>query len=370
MTLAGEKVSVESIEKANKTRLASLTSRYEWELAEPHLDVEIKNGSARRFNKYITMREFKENILSGMSIKDMSSSGISPKVIQFFSNFCQGKIKLTKQEFEECYHSGVSLDEISKKYKVTREDVTSLRQLYGIKRKGATYMHRKNTEEALTQRQKDILYGSMMGDAYRMASSSAGFKQCLAQKEYLMWKYNELKNVSHEKSLKYFESNDERAAYKNSKGYWRFYTKANTDIEECNKMFYNGGSKEITKEILDNLSELSLAVWMMDDGTTGFSHKARVRTGHNITPEVKLCTDSFSEKSCDNIVEWFKDKWNIDSHKRRVRIGSNGKAQYRIVLKSTSVSHFFSLITPHIVPTLQYKVSYSAYKKVLASEST
>jgi len=365
MTLAGEKVSAESIVKANETRLATLTSRYNWVLAEPHLDVEIKNGSARRFSKYITMREFKENILSGLSIKDMSKSGISPKVIQFFSNFCQGKIKLTKQEFEECYHSGVSLDEISKKYKVTREDVTSLRQIYGIKRKGAKYLKRKNTEPSLTQVQKEMIYGSLMGDAKRHSSkfnNSVGFGHEPKQQEYVKWKLDMVCNIATPEGIKKYSHYDKR--YGKTYDSYRFYTLANSDVEEIVNKFYGENGKRITRDILDNLSELSLAVWYMDDGTTGFSHKTIEKKGWNITPEVRICTDSFSIEECDLIIEWFKERWDIDCHKRE-----NRPNQYRIVLKSTSVSHFFSLITPYIVPSMEYKVSYSAYKQRFITDS-
>ena len=365
MPSKGQTLTKEAIEKIKQSNFSRLLSKYNWVLAEPHLDVTIKNGAAKRTTQYITLRDFKINIMSGLSIKDMISSGISKNVLQFFSNFCQGKIKLTKEQFEESYKQGMSLEEICEESSVTREDLTCLRQLYDIKRRGATYINRKNTETLLTQRQKDILYGSMMGDAKRQSSrwsSIVAFGQSNHQKDYLMWKFEEFKNITNKNTLKFFPPNDVRKEYKNSSGSWRFYTKANTDIEECIDKFYGSGKKEIDKDILDNLSELSLAVWLMDDGTTAFSHKTRVRTGWEMTPEVSFCTDSFSEQSCDNIVEWFKDRWGIVSHKRERGVSKKGEKQYRIILKSTSVQNFFDLISPHIIPSMLYKVNYEEYK--------
>ena len=129
MPQLGKKLSKESISKMKQSKLASLASKYNWVLAEPYINKEVKNGSVKRITQYITLREFKDNVLSGLSIKDMISNGVSKNVLQFFSNFCQGKIKLTKEQFEECYIHGFSLDRISKEFSVTREDITCLRQL-------------------------------------------------------------------------------------------------------------------------------------------------------------------------------------------------------------------------------------------------
>jgi hypothetical protein len=366
MPAKGQILSVEAIEKMKQSKLSRLLSKYNWVLAEPYLDVEIKNGCGKRVNEYIVFRKFKEHILSGLSINDMVSMGISRKVLQFFSNFCQGKIGLTKEQFEYNYHQGLSLEEICYEYSVTREDLTYLRQLYGIKRKGATFINRKNTEISLTQRQKDILYGSMMGDAKRQSNrwnSIAGFGQSGRQKDYLLWKFEEFKSIVNEKTLKFRPSVDDREEYKNSSGTWSFYTKANSDIEECMNKFYKEDGKQIDRDILNNLSELSLAVWFMDDGTTDYSHNKMIKTGHNIIPSASFCTDSFSKQSCDNIVEWFKERWNIDAHLRKRQRRKDGGMSYRVIIDSTSVDDFLSLVRPHIIPSMLYKVDYDEYKK-------
>jgi len=360
MPTKGQKLSEESIEKMKKAKLNRISSQYNWVIAEPYLDVEIKNGSVKRINKYITLREFKENIEKGISSIDMDRDGISRKIVQFFSNFVQGKIELTKEQFEKDYWNGKSLDEISKEYKIPREDITQLRQLYNIKRKGATYINRKKTEVPLTQRQKEILYGSLMGDAKRQHTewlSSAGFGHCEAQKDYLMWKYIEFSNIVSENSLRFNEDIDKRRGNRTA-GY-RFYTMANSDVEIILTQFYGGGKKIITQEILNNLTSLSVAVWMMDDGTVDWKYRMRKENKWGISPEIKICTDSFSDEECSLIIEWFKNKYNIDSH---IRYHNKGKFP-RVVIKSTSVQDFFKLIEPHIIPSMRYKIDYEAWKK-------
>ena len=361
MVRKGETLSRQSIDKINKTKQAKLLSSYNWIIVEPYLDIELNNGSVNRTNRYVTLREFKEKIQSGFSIKEIKNEGVSKKVLQFFSNFCQGKINLTKEQFLECYNKGMSLDEISKEYSVTREDTTFLRQLYDVKRKGATFIKRKQTETLLTKRQKEILYGSMMGDAKRLNpkwNSIVHFKQCLKQKDYLMWKYLEFQNIVKEGILKFDPPSltDKREEFKGSTGHWEFYTKANTDVEECLKEFYKSGKKEVSEKILENFSPLSIAVWYMDDGTAGFSKKTREKTGWKIAPEIRFCTDSFSKESCDRIVKWFKEKYNIVSHLRENGIRKDGGIRYRVIINSVSAYDLFSLIRPYIVPCMLYKI--------------
>ncbi len=351
MAKKGQTLSAEVIEKMQKARFNKVVSKYNWIIIEPYLDVEIKNGSQKRKNKYITFREFKKNTKDGLSIKNMVDSGVSRKVLQFFSNFCQGKINLTKDQFLEDYNEGKSLDEICEGRGVTREDITYLRQLYGIKRKGATFIKRKKTEVLLTSRQKEILYGSLMGDAKRQHSksfASAGFGHSQKQESYLRWKYIEFENLCTDNSLKFYPSNDDREEFKGHEGTWRFYTSANTDIETIIKQFYESNNKQITMELLNHLTPLSIAIWFMDDG---YVDKSKYGISNLI-----FCTDSFTKKSCENIVEWFLSRYNIKAHLRERRIRSDGEMSYRVVIKAESRDEFIKLVEPYIISSMRYKI--------------
>ena len=126
-------------------------------------------------------------------------------------------------------------------------------------------------------------------------------------------------------------------------------------------MFYKNGKKGINKEILNKLSDLSLAVWMMDDGITYFAHNKKLKTGYNISPEVSLCTDSFSPEENQMICDWLEEKWEIKAHVRESR--------NRVIINSTSVPDFLFLIHPHIIPSMLYKVDYEEYKKKTSSKA-
>lgn len=228
-----------------------------------------------------------------------------------------------------------------------------LRQLYGLSRKGPKFIHRKLTEVPLTDRQKEIFYGSLLGDAKAMSSSAAGFVHGDKQKVYLFWKYMEFESVASKKSLKGYPFKDKRSGFEGIS--WRFYTHANTDIEEILKKFYTPVGKEVSLDILNHLTPLSIAVWYMDDGKTDWMRRFR-KKGINATPDFIFCTDSFSFESCENIENWFFDKWGIKIRVRSRGLRKSGGYKYRIIIEHESNDDFIKLIRPHILPMFEYKV--------------
>lgn len=357
MPLAGQNLSNKAIDQMKKSKFITQSSKYDWKIAEDYWDIVIDNGSVKRKNTFFTLRDFKYFCDRGFGLKELKLKGYSKHLLQFFSNFLKNKITLSKEVLEKEYLSGKSIQEIGLNHNITRDDMTFLRQIYQIDRKGPKYIHRKKTETFLTKRQKEILYGSMMGDAKKNSSSSAGFGHGTNQKEYLLWKYNEFENIASKNSLKskHYISIIGSKLVDN-----RFYTKANSDIEIINEQFYFSGKKEITKKILENLTPLSIAVWYMDDGSTGFSFKSRQKFGYNIKPEYTFCTDSFSDESCLNIQKWFLEKWDI-STKLRQRNKNKIKIGNRIVVNNYSVYRFVELINPYILSMFKYKINYDHY---------
>ncbi len=368
MPRKGQSLSVAAIEQMKESKLKRLLSKYDFSIAEPYLDININNGSRNRKVKFITLREFISLIKSGNSLLDIKKQGISRHLVSFFSNLCQGKIKLTKDQFINEYKSGWSLEDISEKYDVNREDITFLRQLYDIKATGATFQERKRTEELLTDRQKSILYGSMMGDAKRRDKLCDGYGSAVyfchssRQKDYLLWKYKEFENIASKSSLKATTNIDKRSEVEQTT--WRFYTYANSDIETCCSEFYKSGEKEINRNILDKLDALSIAVWYQDDGTIDFYHR---RVAHGIKKDIKdveydvsFCTDSFSYDSCLLIQDWFLEKFSIKTFLKQRKILDETRG-YRVCIHSDDRHVFFDLIRTYILPMFMYKIDYKEY---------
>lgn len=356
MPAKGQTLSPEAIERMKENKIKRLRAKYKWILIEPYLDEEINMSSRNRNKKFISLREFKDFIEDGNSLKEINKI-TSKHLVQFYSNLSQGKISLSKKDFEKEYEKGLSLEEIAEKHKISKDDMTFLRQLYGLKVKGAKYINRKKTEVPLTDRQKQILYGSMMGDACRMGSSSVKFKHGQTQKDFLLWKYKEFESVASPNSLKGEKYIDKRSEYEGES--WFFYTYANTDIERCIRRFYSAGEKEISKEVLSNLTALSVAIWYMDDGVVDFRHRTKVKKDWNVSPIYKFCTESFSKESCENIREWFYERFGIETE--LVDRSLSDRMGYRIKVKTDSIDSFVNIIRPHILPMFQYKIDYEKY---------
>lgn len=306
-----------------------------------------------RTKKRISYDEFLELLKQGESLISIKKQGVSKHQIGFYSSLCQNKISITKEQFEAEYISGASLDEIAEKYNVSRDHMTQLREFYGIKRLGAKFINRKKTEKPLTCRQLKIIYGSLMGDCGKMSSSSIKMKQSTKQKEYLMWKYEELKEHVSLHSLQEHSTYDER--YNKVYHTIIFYTNANTQIEEIVTQFYSSGRKCVSKGILDNLDELSLAVWHMDDGTVDWNFRSK-EYGWNSQPSISLCTDSFTVEECELIVEWFKTKYKLEPV-----IRFSAKKHPHIKFNTKHTEKFLNIVRPYIIPSMQYKCDYDAY---------
>lgn len=345
-----ERGSEDWAKKVNKSKQTRWASKLNWSLVEPYMDVSLDKGTRNRENQFLTFRELHRLVDEKYSLTDIQKMGYSRHLLVFMSSFLLEKIRLPKDIFvDEYVAKGTSLEDISEKYAINRAYVTFLRQMYEIKPTGATYQNRKRTECGITDRQRQIIIGSFLGDGGRMSPSIAKYKHGMEQKPYLMWKYSELKNIASVNSLAFIPYYTDTGTYSES---CRFYTKANSDVEKIISSFYDdGGRKVVRRSVLDQLEPLGLAVWFMDDGKTDFG----IRKKYCASPDVYICTDSFTEEECRLICEWFKAKYGIECG-----VARSSKKKPRIRIKYTSVDKFFSIISPFIVPCLSYKVKWEA----------
>src|SRR3989338_9067436 len=118
-----------------------------------------------------------------------------------------------------------------------------------------------NTVGSLSQVQKSVIIGSLLGDGYLRIvpgrrNAFLEINHSYQQKEYVDWKYDYLKPIT-KSAPKVRKSNGERIAY-------RFFTRQLSQLTELYQKFYQGRKKIVPMISLD---PLSLAVWYMDDGS-------------------------------------------------------------------------------------------------------
>lgn len=341
----------------SKTTLENRRKSRGIKINNPSLPSEIQhnfNISKARTKQRITYEEFLELIKSN-TLKELKDQGISKHQIDFFSSLSQNKFNITREQLDQEYESGKSLEEIAQRYNIERGRLTQLRDYWGIKRRGPKYINRKKTEKPLSNRQKEIIYGGLMGDAAKMSLPVLRMKQSVKQKDYLLWKYEQLKEHVSPISLQ-----EETYWHELRKSYYssiRFYTNATTDIETIMNEFYHTGKKKIDQGILDKLSVLSVAIWFMDDGKTDWSYVQREKTGRNIRPQSRFCSESFSPEENELICKWFNIKWNIPCY-----VTIKDEKYHRTTFNIESTEKLHNLIRPYIIPSMMYKIDYEAYK--------
>src|SRR5262249_52280898 len=118
----------------------------------------------------------------------------------------------------------------------------------------------------------------------------------------------------------------------------RFYTKA--VLKEFRNVFYRDRKKIIPNELGDLLDPIATGVWFMDDGGRG----ARTPRG------LVFNTSCYSEAEQIALQSIFAERFGV-----QVSIHKVGRG-FQLYVRSKSFERFTSLISPHIVPSMRYKL--------------
>ena len=192
---------------------------------------------------------------------------------------------------------------------------------------------------------EQILLGSLLGDgcihkdklnryAYREAHS-------LKQKDYLLWKN------------KYLNFN-----FRYIQNFW-WINKGNKYFKYYYDLFYPNNKKIVTREILNKLGMLGLAIWFLDDGSYNYWND-------NIT----IQTQSFGLEGNKIIQQYFKEKWDIDCKVQKInlkkdemyinnkRVKHFKKQFYIIIINKENTKKFIKIIKSYIlqIPSMIYKI--------------
>ena len=240
------------------------------------------------------------------------------------------------KEAEKRHKEGESFTSIAKTFNVGRGSIVKL-----LKRNNIAYKSSKRTppkdikDYLLTDYQKEFLLGDMFGDGGLVSSSEkSAYYQCghsLEQEEFVKWKYEVLKPLSCRlKHIKYRDNQDPNII-RNSVV---MATWSTHELKEWHRKFYPSGkgNKVLTPELASMMTELSLAVWYMGDGTK--SRSGLIVVGKQI--------DSFP------IVEVLNRRFGNIFGLR------DDKKQWSIIFKDPP--KFFDMILPYVLPCMKYKI--------------
>lgn len=192
--------------------------------------------------------------------------------------------------------------------------------------------------------QLDVIIGSLLGDACLECRSmgkrypvSARLRihQSEKQKEYVFWKYEQLRNLVLRGPRRIKAGYD--AQRKTDWYSWYFHTRTLEELGPIYHYFYKSGEKILPDNIVQLLTPRAMAIWFMDDGS-------------NTDKSYTLSTHSFSFKNQGRIIAFLKGKFGIagtiirDRSKFKIRIG---RREYQ---------KFNAIIEPYIIPSMIYKI--------------
>ena len=182
---------------------------------------------------------------------------------------------------------------------------------------------------SLSEEQMTIITGTLLGDGSlrRKKNTLLEINHSYKQKTYVFWLYDRLKNiVKTPPKLKINGLN--RLSY-------RFTTQSLSDLNAFYAKFYTASGEKIVPDDL-NLNGLSLAVWLMDDGS-----KSR--------NSIYLNTQQFSVKDQKKLISFlypFGIKATLNKDKK----------YYRLRISCDTVPTFKKLVTEYILQDMRYKL--------------
>lgn len=186
----------------------------------------------------------------------------------------------------------------------------------------------------LTQDQKEILLGSLLGDMSmekRYQNSRFSISHGGKQEKYFDHKCQIFSNFIKSKSKK------DRYDTRTQKSYYscKAHSITNACLNEIYELVYPNNKKKVSINLLNCLSAKSLAYWFMDDGTN----------------KGVLATNSFSKEECELIQNWLKEKWDIST-----TLELTHKNQPLIYFTKQGKQKFWELTHMYFIPSMLYKI--------------
>ena len=191
-----------------------------------------------------------------------------------------------------------------------------------------------NTVGSLTQIQRSIIVGTLLGDGYLRIvpgrkDALLEINHSFSQKEYVDWKYEMLKSLCKSGPV-IRKGNGTRVAY-------RFTTRQHPELTELKTLFYKNGVKQMPRSVV--LNPTMLAVWFMDDGSKCRASDVYINTQQFAREDQKSCLALLASLGIDASLNRDKEYW-------------------RIRIKKDSLSNFFDTIRSQIIPSMTYKLNH------------
>lgn len=210
-----------------------------------------------------------------------------------------------------------------------------------------------------TEIDKAIMIGLLLGDGYINNKGRVEIEHCIEQKEYCIYKAKLLHSVCGGRDINVHEYQRTRSILKDGRQ-WKNNTFTTVSFKKQSKHFmyfrdllYKNGKKEITQDVLDLLSPLSIALWWLDDGSLVRKKQANGKPG----PYGLMLYTYLPKEQNELIQKYFLEKYNMKWNVVSANIHKEN--QYMLRCGQTEGRKFLNIIRNIVlekVPSMQYKV--------------
>ena len=186
------------------------------------------------------------------------------------------------------------------------------------------------------KQKRSVVIGMVLGSSYIHRNGNLSVKHCLNQMPYLQFKMNLLQeNQIPELKIQEF------VGYSGCK----LETRIRPIYKSVRRKLYKHGLKQISRQTLDYLDDLGIAIWFQDNG----SISVKKRAGRIHACEITLNTYCSKEEN-EIIISYFKEVWNIQWGL------STNKCKYRLRMGTKEGRKLVKIVKPYIVPCMFYKI--------------
>lgn len=188
----------------------------------------------------------------------------------------------------------------------------------------------------------DALTGMLLGDGFiEKGTSRMGIQHSIKQREYALFK-RELLELIFKRDVhtkEYLQARWPNIRLRVTHPYLKRLRQ---------RMYTTEGDKQISRGVLNQLGPIGLALWYLDDGSLVLHKKIN---GEIDWREGVLCTDCFSLETHQEIVEWLRQRYDIEA-----KIFLTKGKYYRLRFNATNLTKLFKIIAPYVPPSMFYKI--------------
>ena len=198
---------------------------------------------------------------------------------------------------------------------------------------------------------RNLLIALLLGDGTIQSNNVFKIAHCEAQKDYLEWKINQLKEAG--------IRNNGIKQYIKTCGYCPgvivYYTQLNIIpfIKVLRRVFYKPHKIIGNRKLLNRLDQKGIAIWYMDDGHINIR---KDKAGRPMGFYIKIATCG-PKKERQTIIDYFKEVWDINFYAFH-----EGKKEdsFSLCCGTKEGIKFIELIKPYVsqVPSMMHKITY------------